>query len=177
MKLKITFLLVIQILAVTISAKTNKSKSSGCGCGGGSNGGGGLGSDEDDGSRSRIPNFEQLFKQAATFYFEKDQQPNDPIGQALIYCIKTNYSYGNRDYSDFVVTVNNRCPHYDGQSEVINFFKQTISCVNNIKAPKQSVKTAFIASLQCVVSSADGNKQQQALAQKKKIHLKSQISE
>ncbi|KAL4441331.1 hypothetical protein ABPG74_013626 [Tetrahymena malaccensis] len=153
MQFKITFLLVIQLLAVTISTKTNKSKSSRYGDYG--TGWGGNGGDEDssDGSED---------------FRGRDNKSNDPIGLALIYCIKTNYFYQKRYFSAFFCTLNNRCPLYQSQLEAIDLFKQTISCGNYINTPQQTIKTKFITALQCVVNSDGGNKKQQVLVQKKK---------
>ncbi|KAL4478862.1 hypothetical protein ABPG72_009688 [Tetrahymena utriculariae] len=115
--------------------------------------------------------FEQIFEQ----FEETDEQPVDPFGQALFICIKTNYFPWDDDHKTFIHIVNDRCQHYDGNQNLLQLFEQSINCVQNVTAPRESVKTQFIAALQCVVDKFnDQQEYHQQLVQKKKAPLKSQ---
>ncbi|EAR93863.1 hypothetical protein TTHERM_00404330 (macronuclear) [Tetrahymena thermophila SB210] len=138
MKFRITFLLVILILAVATSAKKSLTKVK-------------LHDDNDE-QNDDFPDFQQTFEHFETLNPEdEDEIPDDPVGQALYHCINSNYFPWDKDHKDFVNLVNNRCQHYDGQVNAVDFFQNSINCVNNLRYSRQSVKVQFIAAIECVI--------------------------
>ncbi|EAR93862.1 hypothetical protein TTHERM_00404320 (macronuclear) [Tetrahymena thermophila SB210] len=154
MKLRITFLLVILILAVATSAKKSLTKV----------------------KKDVYPTLEPIFAFIANLDSEEeDVLSEDPIGQALYHCINTNYQPWDRDHQDFVHLVDNRCQHFDREEDVVAFYHNTLNCVENISAPRQSVKVQFVATIQCVFDQfCQVQKQDLIWLQKKKPSLKSQ---
>ncbi|KAL4441332.1 hypothetical protein ABPG74_013627 [Tetrahymena malaccensis] len=182
MKFKITFILVIWVLAVTISdckqAHDNPDRED-------NNGDWNNSYYSEASEEPTFPDFSMLFRESSeypVFYNPEDEvfYTDDAIAYFLLQdCIRTNYIPWDNDHQSFVNYVSKKCQTYYGEKsleKILDYLNQTINCTtNNIKTPRQSIRTQFIASVQCMKDKlTDSQLYQQVLIQKKKSSTKSQ---